>query len=1104
MAGCGTRISRMVGAGLAVVLAWGTQAGCRAATKPSEPGNILPLVTRSPEINGKIDADEWKEALYLGEMVSKDGKPFPKTVAWVAMDQSRLYLAIRSAEPNPEKIVLTTLPDEKDSAVWRDDNIDLFVDLGNNGRSIFHLIANTAGTYYDALLLNLRELPSAWESEAVVRCNVGKDGWEMEIAIPFVAMHHQPVKGEMIGLNIGRVRKVTGQNESASLAEGHFAFPGKFRQLLVQGPVWLGEAELVSTRRGPFVEKMGGMWEFLVTTPKAAGQRLRFSFPGAPKLDREVVIERERQFVKVPFEPNAMARECVVEYDGQKPFVSAYSAGRVGLPTRIAKTDNPLFEELLEVRPNGLSRLGSFVWPTEIQSPILRELPQRTGMVFTPDTPYEEYRKERLILLNSAERLASSAGAETLKRAAAHQVPLLVYLEYRDAGLATGAPKGISYNNPWLLDPRVREAYVNVARRWIQASKEYPNIQWLFAGDESWEVMHRNLLYFLDRQETYPEMKAISEEIRVNYGFGKYGLPESSTDTNPFRWIATYRWEIDRMLEMQQRVKALIQAEAPQMKLVSWDNINGHRPYGLRKWGKVFDVVTGQLFPTLNPRQQSFTFMTQWLSDLSQAEEVWPVAHVERYAGSFDVAETEELLSQIFRGGGTGLHLYLADTVGSREGEANPVTDRIGAPERWNVLQHTMKRLHEQPFRVRRDQADTAIFYSNTSYQGQGTGSGAALIFSNEVEWIWTVLGPQLKSAVRFVDDLALTENPGALEGYRMAYVPYAPIVDDPEYEALKAFVDAGGVLVVCDPLAFRHRSDGTERSRQDLVPPLLSVEEQAVQPVVMESNRAKLAGLGPGYPMAEEGASVLARFENGAPAVVERKIGKGRVIFWATNPCVPRLVTDDGWIRFFRQLQTSGNAIADAKVWRFRLPPTPKLERDRPEGLCLTGNYFEWRLSEVTPVANADAATGSYTLSLPDKAGNEAASQPIPFDKGRLTDRIRGAKASNKAKGADYVLTWETDQPLEVTFRFDRNVTAHQTRVFYAGALPAGSLEISGDGMEWRTVTSWEASSKGPGVHLLDLRHPAAQGAQCRLVFKPEGKMKWELVEIDLWGREP
>lgn len=1025
--------------------------------------DLLPRLEKAPVIDGKMDAAEWRGALHLGKFLNANGEEAtPATQAWIAIHDSTLYVAFRCEEPTPKNMRTKIIGDEKDARVWWDDSVDFYIDPGNTGRSVFRIAANSEGTIFDGEGTEDQDEP-AWESGAVVRTSVGKDAWEVEMAIPMDALRHPFVQGEIIAVNAGRVRFAGGEREISSLS-GRYVRPFRlFRLLQVEGEARADSVSLTSPQRGPFYLDQPAAWEFEAENHGSEPVELRIEFPGNSKQSQQIPLPPGKRAIHIPVGEQDIKgmSHCRITAGSRALYDSAYLPVRNEAPNRVAQVENPLFSELIEPAPDGLSKDGFILWSHDLDGPPPpADLALRTGAEHSRSELFRELGKEGAILIN-ATRLDQSV--DRLELAKQHGVRFLINISNREAreqGAMT-ASKGIV----WPLDPIAVQAYKDDARRALALAKENETVWGLFAGDESWTLALRALKYFIDQgPEKYPQLKAMNEEVKTRFGFGRYGLPHSSSDVNPYRWIATYRWISAGLVDLARELRELVKNECPRLKIVSWNNQADHFPYEMGRWKEMFDVMTGQILPSLNESRDLFGFNTLFLKDISGIEEIWPCAHIEHYAANFTPEETIDLLSQTFATGATGLHLFMSDTKGRRADTGCFNTDRIGAPERWAAVTEVLARLRKEPFRVKQTPADTAIFYSNPSYQGQGDERPK----SNEVEWLYNLLGPRLQGAPEFVDEYRLTRNPETIGRFKVVYIPYAPIVDDQEYEILRRYAEQGGTLVLCHDSAFRKRSDGTDRDTSALFP---------------ADGRRQFADAGRG--------------------ITEYSVGKGRVLSFARNPLGSSAVVGDvGWANTFKTIQQSVGANLENPVWRFRLPHPSPHQRPQPENLCLTGNYFRWVLSEPKPMANS-AVGGSYRLSR--SPSREEGEIDIPFEQGKLTDRRRAILQPTDADPRESTIAWTTDQDMEITFRFNRPVEPQSVRLFYKGTLPAGRCEVLTETGEWVETAAWEQEAAAAGdVAMKHVRFAAPRSPQLRLHFKPtDSSTAFTLAEVDIWGNE-
>ncbi|HWL53634.1 MAG TPA: sugar-binding protein [Chthoniobacteraceae bacterium] len=1032
---------------------------------------VLNRVEAVPKIDGRIEPGEWKEAYELGRL-HDDGKESPRAAAWMAFDDEHLYVAFRCEEPKPEAIRQRVLADEKDGAVWEDDHVEVALDPGNTGAAVFRLLANTEGTLYDAEGLP-GEWYAAWESGARVEARKGETAWEVEMAIPMQSLRHRFSSGEEIALQLSRTRFASGERQVTSLS-GSKPWPfEKFTRLLVEGPVRHGALSLQSPERGPFHPHRAGQWVFEVANRGEKEATLRFEFEGSGEQKEMKIDAHTSERVAIAMKAKAVSgmTQCRVSIDGEALFASRWKMAPVRtvegstLPIR-----NPLYEELLEPFPEGLSAEGFLLWKHDLLGwldPTLFAL--RSGIAYSHEEIFAQYGRERAIVILYRKEITP----EFLALARKHGVRLVIWPSMSPAFQEQGARKshGIEKKGKrirWIFDPKAEEEYLADLDRIITLAREYPEVVWgVYAGDETWSVALQAIEYFSQKgKEVYPWVAEVDEEIRTRTGFGKYGLPNGGEDDR-LRWIATYRWMAARLIGLQKQARARLDASGTGLKLVSWDNMDGAFPAHLGEWGELFDVVTAQLYPARNADRERFGFGTMWLKDLTGAKEVWPLPHVEHYAANFTPEQTLDLLSHTFQGGATGLHLYLNDTIRRRAGSASFPSDRFGAPERQQVVTSVTERL-KHPFRLKRAPADTAIFFSNPSYQAQGGRRPSSF----EVEWIYQILGPRLQGAIRFVDEWQFAHRSDALAGLKVVYVPYAPVADDVEFEALAQFAENGGTLVLCDPHAFETRSDG---SRRDLS--AFYGDPALAQPFSKEDGKLRS----------------IAK-------------GKGRIIRFGQQPLVASVIADQEAIATFTRLQESAGALLGEKGWRFRFPMPKEKALPHPAGVCLSGNAICWRQSRPEPFA-ASQVKGSYCLSRP--VSGEPAGKPIPFGEGKLTDRLAAALLPNDVSDVErFALKWKGDEPLEVTYRFERPVQVETLRLFYQGALPPGRCEFSADGSSWEEAERWEEGSPGSPEAVLAKTLKAASPSPVtyvRLRFEKRetgNAGDFILAETDLWGK--
>ncbi|MGB2821693.1 MAG: carbohydrate-binding family 9-like protein, partial [Phycisphaerae bacterium] len=113
---------------------------------------------KAPEIDGRIGEAEWAAASVVTDFIGTDSPkwrgvagfdyPAARTTVRVTHDAKGLYLAFRCEEPQIETLQVTG-EEKRDSALWRDDCVELFLAPPGAGCH-YHFIFNSRGWTYDA------------------------------------------------------------------------------------------------------------------------------------------------------------------------------------------------------------------------------------------------------------------------------------------------------------------------------------------------------------------------------------------------------------------------------------------------------------------------------------------------------------------------------------------------------------------------------------------------------------------------------------------------------------------------------------------------------------------------------------------------------------------------------------------------------------------------------------------------------------------------------------------------------------------------------------------------------------------------------------------
>ena len=202
---------------------------------------VVAIKTDSPPtVDGSLDDPVWAIANSVTGFVVFPGatkKATNQTTVWIAYDDSNLYVAYKCDEPHPDKLK-TVVKDRDGSPIWNDDEVELFIDVENDGAApYFQFIVNAANVQFD---LWKGKGDVGWNGQWDSAVEVGSDAWYVEISIPFSQLGATPSEGDVWGINFTRHVMTVSPDEWTTwspIAEGGFHQPQLFGKVKFGGPV---------------------------------------------------------------------------------------------------------------------------------------------------------------------------------------------------------------------------------------------------------------------------------------------------------------------------------------------------------------------------------------------------------------------------------------------------------------------------------------------------------------------------------------------------------------------------------------------------------------------------------------------------------------------------------------------------------------------------------------------------------------------------------------------------------------------------------------------------------------------------------------------------
>ena len=158
-------------------------------------------------IDGDLSDAGWKDALRVDKWwetnATDNTEPKMKNVAWLAYDDHFFYAAFHFEDPNPEKIRSPFA--DRDNVSSSTDYGGVILDTRNDGKTAILFLSNARGIQYDSVsddtTGNEDSSPDFfWESSA----KITKDGWDLELRIPFSSLRYKKADPQTWGILLYR------------------------------------------------------------------------------------------------------------------------------------------------------------------------------------------------------------------------------------------------------------------------------------------------------------------------------------------------------------------------------------------------------------------------------------------------------------------------------------------------------------------------------------------------------------------------------------------------------------------------------------------------------------------------------------------------------------------------------------------------------------------------------------------------------------------------------------------------------------------------------------------------------------------------------------
>ncbi|OGV35718.1 MAG: hypothetical protein A2020_04210 [Lentisphaerae bacterium GWF2_45_14] len=1039
----------------------------------------------------------------------------------------------------------------------KEDAVEIFIDINNDGERAFGVAVNKEGTIMDAVYFVQDYVDKRWDSGAEAHCSSGKGYWDAFVKIPFKEMGITPDSGDIAGIAFMRTRHVDGKKISSAWPSPKTVYTW-WQRREVPEPFFYADMllgyeptpglKLFSLSRGLYEESaVAEENAFTGQILNMSSDTIPFSLTASSVLPgKEEVVVKKLEGVLVPGEIFPFRMEYPA---GKGSVVFRLTDGKSGktiytssltksfeMPKRIADDPGSFDKNLITVKNNAPARDGFVMFGHHMKgkegyvqyaeslglgydiSDVIENIGKNKEIVYMNlrhDTRYNDLRTHA--------KAFREVGAKTLYSPYAKNIAAKKYKTYAECPYMVNVSSNPKTNDSWSFQCLPTEEFKKDYFQSLEDGlRDYRDIIWgVFVADEfdyTFSKAARVAFASPESQAKYPEVMKINEDVKKRFG---HGIPNEQTPKEelPYCKIAWQRWLNDWVAKFTDEVGKKVKLTSPDVYFVGDDPQGQVFPYdyGLR-WKNV-DVAMHQTADKAMPYDIGTSVITKFVKDSIGDKEFWPCVHYEASLAIYNLDEMRELLSRAFRNGATGMSLFNLSWSG-RLGR----TEDVGAPERWAYLLQLSK-MYASGVRAKLpEKVETGAFYSSYSSMAD---------YSKGIGAVYNYLGPATGAYFKFIYDCALERGDTSLDGFKTVFVHDAEYESDAALEKLlKAVHDNGMTLVIADPLAFSKAPEGGALKNRDALLNGIRVGDKAVSENVVPGKDAspllqsiKQIDVNKAYVILSvpEGAKELLRYKSGGPALLEWPCGKGKVVYFAFNPFHfvstmsldpnaptgfdfgdkaipdPLLVPfSPSTCKFFKVFLSHLGIAQDEKIWSLKLP-APEQQLKWPKSVCLTGNSIVWSLSLPKTCMNP-MVPGAYRYSVapanPVKAGSDGW---ISFAEGRLTDRIAAQKFFKKLN--DCVDTWKDKSAFSLEIDLGADAFTERIDLYVTGEYPGIRCGASPDGKNWSELAKSDEKGKTDMVRKISIPLNSMKTRYLKLDFDKRTSGPMTIAEMDIWG---
>lgn len=154
------------------------------------PKALVEVPAQEPSIDGVLDDACWASAKeYTLEFIEgKAGRPVSRSTVKFLATEKMFFVAAHFEDKEMPSVPLPIKV--KDTDAWADHCIEIFMLPGKDAaKDYVQWVVNVSGSIWDGMKVGTITNPGQWDAEGIVhKIKIGKDAWDIEIAIPFASI----------------------------------------------------------------------------------------------------------------------------------------------------------------------------------------------------------------------------------------------------------------------------------------------------------------------------------------------------------------------------------------------------------------------------------------------------------------------------------------------------------------------------------------------------------------------------------------------------------------------------------------------------------------------------------------------------------------------------------------------------------------------------------------------------------------------------------------------------------------------------------------------------------------------------------------------------